>query len=46
MVGIAGGPDKVNYLTDTLGFDAGIDYKDKQFAENLAQALPDGGCIL
>lgn len=42
VVGIAGGPDKVNYLTDTLGFDAGIDYKDKQFAENLAQALPDG----
>ncbi|QDW84014.1 NADP-dependent oxidoreductase [Staphylococcus pasteuri] len=42
VVGIAGGPEKVSYLTDTLGFDAGIDYKDNQFSSNLEQALPDG----
>ena len=33
---------KVNYLTETLGFDAGIDYKKEDFAESLAQAVPDG----
>ncbi len=33
---------KVNYLTETLGFDAGIDYKKEDFAEALAQAVPDG----
>ena len=33
---------KVSYLTDTLGFDAGVDYKDNQFSSNLEQALPDG----
>ena len=33
---------KVNYLTETLGFDVGIDYKKEDFAEALAQAVPDG----
>ncbi|AMG62404.1 NADP-dependent oxidoreductase [Staphylococcus lugdunensis] len=42
VVGIAGGTKKVNYLTETLGFDAGIDYKKDDFAEALASALPDG----
>ncbi|MBJ6299049.1 zinc-binding dehydrogenase, partial [Staphylococcus aureus] len=42
VVGIAGGDKKVNYLTETLGFDAGIDYKKEDFAEALAQAVPDG----
>lgn len=42
VVGIAGGDKKVNYLTGTLGFDAGIDYKKEDFAEALAQAVPDG----
>ena len=41
VVGIAGGDKKVNYLTETLGFDAGIDYKKEDFAESLAQAVPD-----
>lgn len=42
VVGIAGGDEKVNYLTETLGFDAGVDYKKDDFAEKLAEALPDG----
>ena len=29
---------KSNYLTETLGFDAGIDYKKEDFAESLAQS--------
>ena len=42
VVGIAGGSEKVNYLTDTLGFDAGIDYKKPDFAERLTEAVPEG----
>jgi NADPH-dependent curcumin reductase CurA len=42
VVGIAGGDEKVNYLTDTLGFDAGVDYKKDDFANRLAEAVPDG----
>ncbi len=38
VVGIAGGDKKVNYLTETLGFDAGIDYKKEDFAEALARS--------
>ena len=42
VIGIAGGPEKVNYLTETLGLDAGVDYKKDDFAEKLAEAVPDG----
>lgn len=42
VVGIAGGPKKVNYLTEELGFDAGVDYKADDFEEKLAEALTDG----
>ena len=45
VVGIAGGPKKVNYLTETLGFDAGVDYKADDFKEKLAEALPDGADV-
>ncbi|WP_226386237.1 NADP-dependent oxidoreductase [Staphylococcus sp. Marseille-Q1834] len=41
-VGIAGGDEKVNYLTEELGFDAGVDYKKDDFAEALAKAVPNG----
>jgi NADPH-dependent curcumin reductase CurA len=45
-VGIAGGPDKCAYVTDTLGFDACVDYKahadDKAFGAALKAACPDG----
>lgn len=42
VVGIAGGPKKVEYLTEELGFDAGVDYKSDDFKEKLAEAVPDG----
>ncbi len=42
VVGIAGGPDKCRYLTDTLGFDAAIDYKADGVKRALAAACPDG----
>jgi NADPH-dependent curcumin reductase CurA len=41
-VGIAGGPDKCAFLTDSLGFDAAVDYKGGNLAEDLRQACPDG----
>ncbi|WP_151529628.1 MULTISPECIES: NADP-dependent oxidoreductase [Corynebacterium] len=40
-VGIAGGPKKVAYLKE-LGFDAAIDHRADDFAEQLAAATPDG----
>ncbi|MGO1922470.1 MAG: NADP-dependent oxidoreductase [Jeotgalicoccus sp.] len=42
VVGIAGGSKKVNYLTETLGFDAAVDYKEDDFTDKLAKAVPDG----
>ncbi|MFT4888220.1 MAG: NADPH-dependent curcumin reductase CurA [Pseudohongiellaceae bacterium] len=41
-VGIAGGPDKCEYVKEVLGFDACIDYKAGNLAEELKQACPDG----
>jgi len=42
VVGIAGGPDKVRYLTDELGFDAGLDHRAPDFADQLRAAVPNG----
>ncbi|WP_295510305.1 NADP-dependent oxidoreductase [uncultured Sulfitobacter sp.] len=42
VVGIAGGPDKCAYAVDELGFDACIDHKADDFAEQLAKTSPDG----
>ena len=42
MVGIAGGPAKCAYLTDTLGLDAAIDYKAGPVAELLEAVVPSG----
>ncbi|WP_397548093.1 zinc-binding dehydrogenase [Rossellomorea yichunensis] len=43
VVGIAGSDEKVSYLTDTLGFDEGINYKttDNIYA-SLKEACPNG----
>ena len=41
-VGIAGGPEKCAYLTDTLGFDAAVDHHAPDFPEALARACPNG----
>jgi NADPH-dependent curcumin reductase CurA len=42
VVGIAGGPEKCHYVTQTLGFDACIDHRSAHFASELAAALPSG----
>ncbi|MGU7785011.1 NADP-dependent oxidoreductase [Burkholderia sp. PU8-34] len=42
VVGIAGGADKCEYVTGTLGFDACIDHRDPAFAGKLADACPNG----
>jgi len=42
VVGIAGGEQKRQHLTDTLGFDAGIDYKAADFRDMLQQVCPEG----
>ena len=41
-VGIAGGPEKCRYLTDELGFDAAIDYKNEDVRAALREACPNG----
>ncbi|WP_237690227.1 NADP-dependent oxidoreductase [Nocardioides panacisoli] len=40
-VGIAGGPEKVAHVEE-LGFDAAIDHRAPDFADQLAAATPDG----
>ena len=42
VVGIAGGADKCAYAKDELGFDACIDHRADDFAEQLAQACDKG----
>ncbi|GAB3362708.1 NADP-dependent oxidoreductase [Modestobacter lapidis] len=42
VIGSAGTPEKVRWLTDDLGFDAAFDYHDGAVADLLAAAAPDG----
>ena len=46
VVGIAGGPEKCDYVVRELGFDACVDYKEHADAQTLSKALrqacPDG----
>lgn len=42
VVGVAGGAEKCDYAVNELGFDACIDHKADDFAEQLAAATPDG----
>ena len=42
VIGSAGTPEKVRWLTDELGFTAAFDYHDGPVAEQLAAAAPDG----
>jgi hypothetical protein len=42
VVGIAGGPDKCNWVVNELGFDACIDYKNGSVKDGLKQHCPDG----
>lgn len=41
-VGIAGGPDKCAFVRDALGFDAVVDHRAPDFAQQLASACPQG----
>lgn len=42
VVGVAGGPEKCRYAVQELGFDACLDHKADDFAEQLAKACPKG----
>ena len=42
VVGVAGGPEKVNFLKDELGLDDAIDYKADDLEAQVARALPSG----
>ncbi|MFI6368130.1 NADP-dependent oxidoreductase [Nocardia sp. NPDC050630] len=41
-VGIAGGPEKCAHVREELGFDAAIDHRAPDFADQLRAAVPDG----
>jgi len=42
VVGIAGGADKCRFLTEKLGFDGAIDYKNEELAAGLKRECPKG----
>lgn len=42
VVGIAGGPEKCRWLTEELGFDAAIDYKNERVMRRLRETCPNG----
>jgi len=42
VIGIAGGPEKCAWLTDELGFDAAIDYKNEKVRARLRDLCPSG----
>jgi NADPH-dependent curcumin reductase CurA len=42
VVGIAGGPEKCRWLTEELGFDVAIDYKNADVRSELKAAAPNG----
>jgi NADPH-dependent curcumin reductase CurA len=42
VIGIAGGAQKCSYITDELGFDAAIDYKNENLREGFARTCPRG----
>ncbi|MBM6594709.1 NADP-dependent oxidoreductase [Microvirga pudoricolor] len=42
VVGIAGGPGKCRYLVDELGFDAAVDHRSPDMAQQLRDICPNG----
>lgn len=42
VIGIAGGPEKCRWLTEELGFDGAVDYKNEDVGEALDRLAPDG----
>lgn len=46
VLGIAGSDDKCKWLVDELGFDAALNYKDKDYAKKFRAATPVSVLIL
>ena len=42
VIGIAGGPEKCKYMTEELGFDGAIDYKNENIISGIKQHCPKG----
>ena len=42
VIGIAGGPEKCAYLTDVLGLDVAVDYKNDEVQAGVRAAAPNG----
>jgi NADPH-dependent curcumin reductase CurA len=42
VIGIAGGPKKCGYVTDTLGLDGCVDYKAESVDDGIKRLCPDG----
>lgn len=42
VIGIAGGERKTSYLTEQLGFDHAIDYKNEDLSQRLKEIAPEG----
>jgi NADPH-dependent curcumin reductase CurA len=42
VIGVAGGPEKVRFLVDELGYDAAVDYKHDDIATCLRDVVPHG----
>lgn len=42
VIGTAGSDDKCSWLTDDLGFDVAINYRDSDLVHSLSDAAPDG----
>lgn len=42
VIGTAGSTEKIDYIVDELGFDAGINYKTENVAQRLAELCPNG----
>ena len=42
VIGVAGGEEKCRWITDTLGFDAAIDYRKHDVASELERLTPEG----
>jgi NADPH-dependent curcumin reductase CurA len=46
VIGIAGGPEKVRWLTETCGFDGAIDYKSENVRQRVRELAPGGIDVL
>ncbi|MDW6001427.1 NADP-dependent oxidoreductase [Vibrio mangrovi] len=42
VVGVVGNEEKARWITEELGFDAALNYREQDFAKQLAIATPDG----